>query len=235
MVWQLQMVSEVSRRLPSGATLDVVGSAADRSLIDDWSDLDLHLHLPHAVDLGDLLGGPAVWAAEEAVAAEGQVVRVVLADGRRVDFLAEAGRLLLPALAPDNDVRFLAALAVNKLGRRDQLIGLHLVLELLQACLVQAMLLRDRDEGTHIHRAGTERDQLAIDIAQLMQLPLEVAARPNVVERIVDLYGQWRSQLESGYVPDWSGLSALLTRGLASPEESQQEPIVKDDDDRYTR
>lgn len=217
MVWQQQMVSEVTGRLPSGASLEVVGSAADRSLIDDWSDLDLHLHLPHLVDLVDLLGEPAVWAAEEAVAAEGQVVRFVLLDGRRIDVVVEAGRLVLPALAVDNDVRFLAALAVSKLGRRDQLIGMHLVLELLQACLVQAMLLRDRDEGTHIHRAGTQRDSLATDIVQLMQVPLDVAVRPNAVERIVDLYGRWRSQLENDYLPDWSGLSALLTRGLASP------------------
>lgn len=214
MAWQQQLVQEVSARLPAGAVLEVVGSAKDRSLVDGWSDLDLHLRLPHSVELVDLLHGAVVWAAEVTEAREGQVIRAVTADGRRVDFLIEAGRLLLPALAADNDVRFLAALAVSKLGRHDRLIGMHLVLELLQACLVQAMLLRDRDEGTPVHRAGTSRDNLAGEVARMAQLPLDVAARPIAVERIVDLYGQWRCQLETGYEPDWSGLAAVVTRGL---------------------
>jgi hypothetical protein len=81
-------------------------------------------------------------------------------------------------------VRFLAALAVSKLGGHDRLIGMHLVLELLQAYLVQAILLRDRDEGTCVHRAGTPSDRLAGEVAQIAQQPLDVAARPNVVERL---------------------------------------------------
>lgn len=146
---------------------------------------------------------------------EGQAVRTVLTDGRRVDVLVETGRLLLPALAPDNGVRFVAALAASKLGRHDRLIGLHLVLELLQDCLVQAMLLRDRDEATHIHRTGSRRDGLAAEVARIAQLPLDVMVRPNIVEEVVDLYGRWRGQLEPGYQPDWLGVEAVLNRGLA--------------------
>ena len=114
-------------------------------------------------------------------------------------------------------MRFLAALAATKLGRHDRLIGLHLLLELLQACLIQAMLLRDRDEGTHIHRTGSSLDRLADDVARIAQLPLDTAGRPNVVERTVNLYGQWRSHLEPGYEPDWSGLAAVVTRGFERP------------------
>jgi hypothetical protein len=121
------------------------------------------------------------------------------------------------SLAPDNDVRFLAALAATKLGRHDRLIGMHLLLELLQACLVQAMLLRDRDEGTHIHRTGSSLDRLTDEVARIAQLPLDTAGRPNVVGRTVNLYGQWRSQLEPGYEPDWSGLAATVTRGFEKP------------------
>ncbi len=54
MVWQQQMVRDVSARLPNGAELEVVGSAQDWSLVDGWSDLDLHLRLPHPVELSDL-------------------------------------------------------------------------------------------------------------------------------------------------------------------------------------
>ena len=114
-------------------------------------------------------------------------------------------------------MRFLAALAATKFGRHDRLIGTHLLLELLQACLVQAMLLRDRDEGTHIHRTGSARDILAADVARIARLPLDPRIRPNVVERTAELYGQWRSELEPGYQPDWSGLTAVITRGLPKP------------------
>jgi hypothetical protein len=216
--WQQQMIREVSARLPAGAELEVVGSAGERSLVDGWSDLDLHLRLPHAVELAHLLHGSVVWASEVTESPEEQVVRAVLADGRRLDLVIETGRLLLPVLVSDNDVRFLAALAVCKLGRHDRLIGMHLVLELLQACLVQAMLLRDRDEGTSVHRTGTRRDHLAAEVGRIARLPLDVAVRPNVVERIVDLYGQWRGQLETGYVPDWSGLEAVVARGLGESD-----------------
>jgi len=216
-VWQQQLVKQISERLPAGAALEVVGSTRDEGTVDGWSDLDLHLRLPQDFKLVELLAGSHLWAAELTQPPEGQVVKAVLADGRRVDLLVETGCLVLPSLAPDNDVRFLAALAATKIGRHDRLIGLHLLLELLQACLIQAMLLPDRDEGTHIHRTGSSLDRLADDVARIAQLPLDTAGRPNVVERTVNLYGQWRSHLEPGYEPDWSGLAAVVTRGFERP------------------
>lgn len=216
-MWQQQLVQEISARLPAGAALEVVGSSRGEPMVDGWSDLDLHLRLPRDFKLVELLAGSLLWAAELTETAEGQVVRAVLADGRRIDVVVETGCLLPPSLAPDNDVRFLAALAATKLGRHDRLIGMHLLLELLQACLVQAMLLRDRDAGTHIHRTGSSLDRLTDDVARIARLPLDTAGRPNVVERAADLYGQWRSQLEPGYEPDWSGLTAVVTRGFEKP------------------
>lgn len=214
MVWQQQTFREVASRLPAAAFLEMVGSAADPSLVDGWSDLDLHLRLPFPVRLVDLFGQSVIWAAEISDAPDGQVVRVVLADGRRIDLVVEIGRLVPPALARDNDVRFLAALAVTKLGRGDRLIGTHLVLELMQACLVQAMLLRDRDEGTTVHRTGGPRDSLVAEVAGLTRLPLKVTPRPNIVERTTALYAKWRAELERDYRPDWGGLEGVLRRGL---------------------
>jgi hypothetical protein len=215
MLWQDQMLRDISSGLPEEAVLEVVGSVEEPALVDGWSDLDIHLRLPECVELTDLLGGDAVWAVEAIDSDAGQVVRAVLADGRRLDIVVEFGRLRLPTLASDNEVRFLAALAVSKLGRGDRLVGGHLVLELLQYCLVQAMLLRDRDEGKTIHRTGTARDALADEVQRLAQLPLEVTARPSVVEQIASSYGQWRQEWEPGYESDWSGLAAVLRRGLA--------------------
>lgn len=215
MRWQERTAEEVASRLPTGAFLEIVGSVAIPSLVDGWSDLDLHVRLPYPVRLDELLDGGRLWAAEVSDDPGGQVLRAVLTDGRRLDLVVETGQLLLPALAPDNDVRFLAALAAAKLGRGDRLIGAHLLLQILQACLVQAMLLRDHDEGTTVHRTGGPRDDLAVTVARLLQLPLSVTPRPNVVETAVELYGRWRGELEADYRPDWEGLQALLTRGLS--------------------
>ena len=214
-LWQQQTAQEIASRLPTDASLKIVGSVGSPSLVDGWSDLDLHLRLPYAVRLVDLLGRARLWAAEVNDAPGGQVVRAVLTDGRRLDVLVETGQVLLPDLVRDNDLRFLAALAVTKLGRGDRLIGTHLVLEILQACLVQAMLLRDRDEGTTVHRVGGARDSLAMAVGRILQLPLSVTPRPNIVERAVEMYGQWRGELEAGYQADWQGVNALLVRGLS--------------------
>jgi hypothetical protein len=46
-------------------------------------------------------------------------------------------------------------------------------------------------------------------------IDLFAGVRIFVVERTVELYGRWRRELEPGYSPDWSGLDALLNRGLA--------------------
>jgi hypothetical protein len=216
MVWQIDLNQELSARLPASARLHIIGSASTPALLDGWSDLDVRLSLAEPVNTVDLLGGTKVWALDDATTSEAQVQRLVLMDGRRLDMVvAGSGRVNPPAMERDNQVRFLAALAAVKLGRGDQLIGLHLVLELLRSCLVQAMLLRDQDSGTNLHRFGTARDVMAGEVARLSRLPLTLTPRPNVVERAVTLYGQWRTELERDYRPDWSGLAAVLARGLS--------------------
>ena len=129
-------------------------------------------------------------------------------------YWSRRGSSCCPASRVTVKCAFLAALAVTKLGRGDRLIGTHLVLEILQTCLVQAMLLRDREEETTVHRVGGPRDGLKAEIARLARLPLSVTPRPNIVERAVGMYEQWRGELESDYKADWRGLEALR-RGLS--------------------
>lgn len=214
MTWQVALREELVRRLPASAEATVRGSVADAAALDGWSDLDLGIDLTDVSGPLDVLAGCQVWAASEQVSPGRQVLRVVFSDGRRVDLTVTGGRVRRPHLAGDNDVRFLAAVAAAKLGRGDHLIGLHLTLELMRSCLVQAMRLRDRDQKTTVHRFGSERDALAQEIAGLLRDGLGVVPRPNVVERTVEVYGRWRRQLEPGYEPDWSGLDALIVRGL---------------------
>lgn len=214
MTWQLRLEQELAGRLPDGASHDVTGSARNPEQLDGWSDLDLHIHLPVNAEAVDLLAGLDVWAATDMKEGDTQVLRVVLVDGRRVDLVADGGRIQVPSLAADNEIRMLAALAVTKLGRDDRLIGLHLTLELMRLSLVQAMLLRDRACGTRVHRTGSDVDVLAEEILAVARGTLDVFRRPNVVEQVVRLYGCWRRQLEPGYIPDWSGLDALIDQGL---------------------
>ncbi len=53
-----------------------------------------------------------------------------------------------------NQFWFKGTLSVTKVMRNDLLIGLHLALDMVRDCLVLAMLLRDRAEGTNHHRTG---------------------------------------------------------------------------------
>lgn len=212
--WQVQLERELVDRLPKEATHQAAGSVSDPDRLDGWSDLDLHIDLRGSASVVDVLAGLAVWASSEVEAEGQQVLRVVLVDGRRVDLVIAGGRVAVPACAADNEVRMLAALAASKLGRGDHLIGLHLTLELVRACLVQAMVMRDRAVGTTVHRFGSAEDAMAEQVLAELGEGVTVWPRPNAVERLVELYGRWRQELEPEYTPDWSGLSALLDRGL---------------------
>lgn len=61
-----------------------------------------------------------------------------------------------------NDFWFKAMLASYKVIRDDRLIALHLALDLVRDCCVAGMMLRDRAEGTNVHRhGGTGNDIVA--------------------------------------------------------------------------
>ncbi len=225
MCWQLETAARIRDQLADlglvdPATVQVYGSAADPASLDGWSDLDLRLRLDRSVQISGVVPDAAVWACQHVTTDDHQVCRVVLRDGRRLDLsVSGAGRLLgLPpgsdADGSDNDIRFLAALAAGKLGRGDRLIGAHLTYEILRHCLVQAMLLRDRDEATTVHRTGTDRDAAADEVRAIAAATLTVTPRPGPVERAVRLYGSWRAELDPDHRPDWSGLDALIVRGL---------------------
>jgi len=195
--------------------VELHGSALEPQQLDGWSDLDLRLTTGGRVPVTMLTTGSDVWAYEDVRTPTTEICRMVLTDGRRVDVSLDGdGRITGLQPAPDNEIRFVAAMAATKLGRGDRLIGGHLMLELLRSCLVLAMQLRDRDLGTTVHRHGSDRDRYADQAMSLASLPLTITSRPNIVERATALYATWRAELDAGYRPDWSGLSALIDRGL---------------------
>lgn len=217
MEWQPTAAARIAAALPD-AVVQIHGSAADPATLDGWSDLDLRMVTDRPVPITALAPDADMWAYDDVRTADSEVCRTVLPDGRRIDVsINGAGRIEGLQPAPDNDVRFTAALAASKLGRGDQLIGAHLVLELLRACLVVAMQLRDRDLGTTVHRTGGTRDGYADLALELAAQPLTITPRPNIVERSAELYATWRTELEPHYLPDWTPLTELINRGLQHP------------------
>lgn len=228
--WQAELRDQIVARLGDEARVQAYGSVATPALIDNWSDLDLRLDLPGTVDIAGLVAPAEIWAFEDVTRDGAQAVRMILDDGRRLDLLVEGrGRVVMPEPSDDNAVRLLAGLAAVKIGQQDQLIGLHLTYEVLRRCLEQAMLLRERDTGTEIHRRGSGLHDRAVDVAALASRPLVVLPRPNVVEEAAELYGRWRAEFDPGYRPDWSGLHRLLERGLKRNRTRQPRPCVLPD------
>jgi hypothetical protein len=231
--WQVRLLAELSQRVgcvEEVAELWVLGSARDPRGLDRWSDLDVGLVLAGDVPL-ELLLGPqdAAWAVDRRSDGDRATCRLVFTDGRRLDLvcaqsedLAAAGGRLLSSTGGQpggsgrvladpvadgavNEFRFVAAQAMTKLGRGDLLIGSHLFLELARLCLVQAMLLRDRDEAMTRHRFGTVRDVLAAEVQQIVRSaePVPQAAQ---VEGLAALFDRLHAELHPTYRADWSGL-----------------------------
>lgn len=235
--WQLELLSAIEERTTETAGvagLWVLGSARQPELVDQWSDLDIGLVLTGPVRLQSLLHErDVVWAVDHQAGELRSTARVVLADGRRLDVVVSSGADLdrsggrcvgrgrgsvqpgggalvvdPPTDPAAGEARFVAALALVKYGRGDRLIASHLTLELAQLCLVQAMLLRDADEGTASHRFGTYRDELATELWAV----LEERVAPLGLERLSQLAAQFdrlHGELDPGYASDWSGFRAL--------------------------
>lgn len=208
--WPGRLLEEL-RKSPD-VEVEPYGSVAENLDLDGWSDLDVRLRLSVPAT-AETLFKARLWAALESIDDLGQHLRLVFRDGRRVDALVTgAHRLALPEPPRDNSVRFEAALAASRIGRGNELIGLHLVLGILREALVQVMLIADRDTGTNHHRLGTGHDARAAEAAAVAARPL----RPETALEACELYGRWREELEPAYTADWSGLHRVLERGNES-------------------
>lgn len=207
--WQQLVVDRLRSREPS-IEVTPYGSWVDHSVdVDGWSDLDVELYLTSSTEAGELFDG-VLWAWQETVEGQDQVVRLVLQDGRRIDVRVRGAGLLLPADPPaDLSVRFDAALAASRLGRGAELVGLHLLLGILREALVQQMLLADQAAGSRHHRGATPQNAQAEVAAEVLSGSLG----PETVLTACALYGRWRAAVESSYTADWSGLRAVIRRG----------------------
>jgi len=90
---------------------------------------------------------------------------------------------------------FKAMLASYKVIRNDRLIALHLALDLVRDCCVMGMMLRDRAEGTNIHREGGAGNNVVAK--------LESACSAYTVKGIVNIIEQSGVQFDQ-LAAQWS-------------------------------
>lgn len=201
--WQGRLLARIADAAPD-LHVEPHGSTVDGD-VDGWSDLDLHIASGHGVALEQLVDG-APWAWQDVVADGTQRLRVVLADGRRLDALVRGARIRMPAAPVDVDARFDCALAAVRIGRGNDLIGLHLLLGVVRDALVRGMELADADDGTTHHRRGGPRDALASEAHRILAEPLT----PETAAHVLAF-----SARVSGVPLDDSGLRAVIERGSA--------------------
>lgn len=201
--WQADLFGRLCAALPDGS-VRAYGSLVDGDL-DAWSDLDVQVSSSEHLDVERLLHA-RLWAWQESGTDDGQVLRLVTRDGRRLDLTVTGPAVVLPEPPVDDDVRFDAALAATRLGRGNLLIGLHLVLGIGREALVESMRAADLAAGTVHHRVATAFDAHATEVAALTSGALV----PETALRAYELYGARRSEREPGYAPDPAGLVALL-------------------------
>ena len=229
-------------RMPEGARFGVTGSVAT-GVLDRLSDLDL---IAVADDLPDSAGdldmasaaGP-VWSIDSHEDVGNRTLRMVYADGRRIDLLLRTSATDLPepvlwldAGVPLTDplqalppvprepvrpevlaVRHVAALAAAKLGRRDLLIGAHLCLEVARQALVVSMLLRDQEAGRTHHRGGGRRDRDVVRVSgALSGLPADAGPGDwiDLLVRLTETFDTAAVALWPDHEPDWQGLDAIV-------------------------
>jgi len=205
--WQADLLVVLAKSLPD-ADIAPYGSTTAPESMDGWSDLDVLITSPTAFDVEEALQG-RLWAFQSTREADAKLVRAVLSDGRRVDLTIRGGAGALPPLPADNSIRFDAALAAVRLGRGNHLIGLHLLMGVLREALVHRMVAADLATGTTHHRERTGFDADAAAALKVLAEPLG----PQTALDVYELYGTWRTATEPGYMPDPSGLQAVIKRG----------------------
>lgn len=134
-------------------------------------------------------------------------VRVIFSRSAEVD--AQLAQPLPPAPPPHfsdeqftafaNAFWFKATLALVKVLRGDLLIGLHLCLEVVQETCVLAMILRDRAEGTTIHKTGG----IGNILVQQVQMPVAPGAEAILASlaQSAQLFDTLASQWSAHYTP----------------------------------
>lgn len=228
MHWQTDLLERLGTADPVVLDVRPYGSVVTPDRLDRWSDLDVELDLTADVDAGRLFAGtPWAWQdslddVDDAV----QRLRLVLADGRRVDAAVRGGTVRLPEPSPENAVRFDLTLTATRFGRGADLIGLHLVLGVVRSTLELWMAVEDLRTGTTHHRSGSATDAAAARALAALAGPLSPATVLQAAARYDDAraaYEDARAVYEGvraggGAAPsDWTALLTIVGRAGPAP------------------
>ena len=177
-IWQAEAEQKMKDFLHSIFAIqriETTGSILTPELMDIFSDVDLEIHLSSddALDMMDLVNSLAkqfgnVFGYEVHFSDSKDLLRVCFENGWKFDLCfiySSPKKLHVPADIFEEKVRtivnqfwFMSFMVLVKLGRKDNLIAAHLVLELCQLVIVVQMLMRDVDKDTNIHRFGDNED-----------------------------------------------------------------------------
>jgi predicted nucleotidyltransferase len=110
---------------------------------------------------------------------------------------------------------FRAMVAVSKTARDDLVIALHLALGLLQDGCVLAMMLRDREEGTNVHRTGGMANEIVASFEDTAQPPTAEGIL-NLIRASGVIFDRLAARWSASYEPRMSWLEESIARAKSS-------------------
>lgn len=173
-MWQTGAAEKMSNLLAGLVKADEIkfhGSLNNPAELDAFSDVDMQISLSGnaPVNIEKIFAVVSkefapVFGYETISHSRKDAIRLCLENGMRFDLVfrypsdkepqAEDNATLVKVNGVASQFWFIASIILVKLGRRDNLVAAHLVLEMCQLIVVIQMILRDDKKDTNIHRFG---------------------------------------------------------------------------------
>ena len=229
-LWQIKATEEMTAFLQNYLNIekiDLIGSMTDRSLLDEFSDVDMEIHLNDcaSLDIRKLLNAMSeqqfeIFGYEKYYFDDKSVLRVCFENGWRFDLtflypkqrecFVEEETQIAKIESTINQFWFISVLVLVKLGRKDNLIAAHLALELCQLIIVLQMHLRDTAKSTDFHKSGENED---VPILHALTQTSEVSSK-NIEDEIIEILYHSAEHMET--------VSAPFARGVKQTDKLRE-------------
>lgn len=181
-LWQIKAAEKMSYLLSEHLTtnkIELSGSVLNPTELDKFSDVDMYIYMPTntPINFDTLLNvlteqfGPP-FGFEIHCQNDRDVLRICFEDGQRFDLVfiytgEKEGKAQISVFSDAigklmNQYWFISVMVLVKLGRNDNLIAAHLLLELCQTVIGIQMLIRDKKKNTNFHRFGDSEKMLML-------------------------------------------------------------------------
>lgn len=115
-----------------------------------------------------------------------------------------------------------ATLAIARIARNDLLVGGHLALDLARDCLVLQMVLRDRQEGTTIHRLGGWGNEVLNELSWQAS-GLGAAGLLRLIRRCCVLFDDLASQVSDAHQAHHVRIAGMIDQAASYCEATQRQ------------